>query len=161
VWRCQFVRRTNLYVVPLTLAQLLKHPFDALLARLHAELAAAGFPDIRPAHGYVFQYAEPGGSRLTDLARQSGLTKPTVLAAVDDLERLGYVERVPDPGDRRAKLVRLTARGAAAAAEAGRIVAAIEADWGERLGPRGAQALRHALEELHAVVWPPERARAS
>jgi DNA-binding MarR family transcriptional regulator len=147
--------------VPLTLAQLLKHPFDALLVRLHAELAAAGFPDIRPAHGYVFQYAEPGGSRLTVLARQAGLTKPTVLAAVDDLERLGYVERVPDPGDRRAKLVRLTARGAAAAAEAGRIVAAIEADWAERLGPRRAQALRRALEELHAVVWPPESTRAS
>jgi DNA-binding MarR family transcriptional regulator len=158
--RCQFVRRTNLHVVPLTLAQLLKHPFDALLARLHAELAAAGFPDIRPAHGYVFQYAEPGGSRLTDLARQAGLTKPTVLAAVDDLERLGYVERVPDPGDRRAKLVRLTAHGAAAAAEAGRIVAAIEADWAERLGAGRAQALRRALEELHAVVWPPESTRA-
>jgi DNA-binding MarR family transcriptional regulator len=147
--------------VPLTLAQLLKHPFDVLLARLHAELAAAGFPDIRPAHGYVFQYAEPGGSRLTDLARQAGLTKPTVLAAVDDLERLGYVERVPDPADRRAKLVCLTARGASAAAEAGRIVAAIEADWAERLGPNRAQALRHALEELHAAVWPPESARAS
>jgi DNA-binding MarR family transcriptional regulator len=141
--------------VPLTLAQLLKHPFDVLLARLHAELAAAGFPDIRPAHGYVFQYAEPGGSRLTDLARQAGLSKPTVLAAVDDLERLGYVERVPDPQDRRAKLVRLTTRGAAAAAEAGRIVAAIEADWAERLGARRAEALRRALEELHEVVWPP------
>jgi DNA-binding MarR family transcriptional regulator len=147
--------------MPLTLAQLLKHPFDVLLARLHEELAAAGFPDIRPAHGYVFQYAEPGGSRLTDLARQAGLTKPTVLAAVDDLERLGYVERVPDPDDRRAKLVRLTARGADAAAEAGRIVAAIETDWAERLGPRRAQALRQALEELHAAVWPQDSTRAS
>jgi DNA-binding MarR family transcriptional regulator len=139
----------------LTLAQLLKHPFDVLLARLHDELAAAGFPDVRPAHGYVFQYADPQGSRLTDIARRAGLTKPTILAAVDDLERLGYAERIPDPGDRRAKLVRLTARGIAAAAEAGRIVAGIEAEWASHLGPRRAQALRHALEQLHEVVWPP------
>ena len=140
----------------LTLAQLLKHPFDVLLARLHDELAAAGFPDVRPAHGYVFQYAEPQGSRLTEIARRAGLTKPTVLAAVDDLERLGYAERVPDPGDRRAKLVRLTENGAAAAAEAGRIIAGIEAEWAAHLGPRRSQTLRRALEQLHEVVWPPD-----
>jgi DNA-binding MarR family transcriptional regulator len=138
----------------LNLAQLLKHPFEALLTRLHRELAAAGYPDIRPAHGCVFQYAEPTGSRLTDLARRAGLTKPTVLAAVDDLERLGYVGRIPDPEDGRAKLVRLTPRGAAAAAEGQRIIGRIEDDWGARLGPRRARALRGALEDLHAVVAP-------
>ena len=79
-----------------------------------------------------------------------------MLAAVDDLERLGYAERVPDPGDRRAKLVRLTEHGAAAAAAAGGIIAGIEADWAGRLGPRRSQALRGALEELHEVVWPPD-----
>src|ERR1041384_7281184 len=106
----------------LNLAQLLKHPFEALLIRLHQELAAAGFRDIRPAHGCVLQYAEPTGSRLTDIARRAGLTKPTVLAPVDDLERRGYAERVPDPADKRAKLVRLTSTGAAAAAEGQRII---------------------------------------
>jgi DNA-binding MarR family transcriptional regulator len=141
----------------LNLAQLLKHPFEALLARLHQELAAAGFPDIRPAHGCVLQYAEPGGSRLTDLARRAGLTKPTVLAAVDDLERLGYAERLADPDDGRAKLVRLTPRGGAAAAEGARIIARIETDWQNRLGPQRARALRRALEELHQAVWPPSR----
>ena len=140
--------------VDLNLAQLLKHPFEALLTRLHRELAAAGFPDVRPAHGCVFQYTEPDGSRLTDLAQRAGLTKPTVLAAVDDLERLGYVERVPDPEGRRAKLVQLTARGAAAAAEGARIIAGIETDWAGRLGPRRAGALRRALEDLHELVWP-------
>jgi DNA-binding MarR family transcriptional regulator len=137
------------------LAQLLKHPFEVLVARLHQELAAAGFPDVRPAHGCVLQYAEPEGSRLTDIAKRAGLTKPTVVAAVDDLQRLGYAERLPDPADGRAKLVRLTPRGAAAAAEGARIIARIENDWHQRLGPRRARALRHALEELHEAVWPP------
>jgi DNA-binding MarR family transcriptional regulator len=139
----------------LTFAQLLKHPLDALLAQLHQELAAAGYPDIRPAHGYVFQYTDPEGSRLTDIARRAGLTKPTVLAAVDDLEQLGYAERVPDPADRRAKVIRLTPRGAAAATEAGRIITRIENDWASRLGARRATALRRGLEELHHVVRPP------
>jgi DNA-binding MarR family transcriptional regulator len=136
----------------LNLAQLLKRPFEALLARLHQELAAAGYPDIRPAHGCVLQYTAPEGSRLTDLAQRAGLTKPTVLAAVDDLERLGYAERRPDPEDGRAKLVRLTPRGAAAAAEGARIIARIENDWQNRLGPQRARALRRALEELHEAV---------
>jgi DNA-binding MarR family transcriptional regulator len=74
----------------------------------------------------VLQYTKPEGSRLTDIAQRAGLTKPTVLAAVDDLQRLGYVERLPDPADGRAKLVRLTPRGAATAAEGARIIARVE-----------------------------------
>ena len=114
-------------------------------------------PASSPAPVPILQYAERDGSRLTDLAQQAGLAKPTVLAAVDDLERLGYAERIPDPLDGRAKLVRLTPRGAAAAAEGARIIASIEADWAGRLGPRRSQALRAALEDLHEVVWPKGR----
>ena len=138
----------------LNIAQLLKHPFEVLVVRLHDELAQAGFPDVRLAHGCVFQYTEPDGTRLTDIARRAGLAKPTVLVAVDDLERLGYAERVPDAGDRRAKLVRLTPSGAAVAAEAARIFTEIEAGWAAELGPRRAKSLREALEVLHEVVWP-------
>lgn len=138
----------------LNLAQLLRHPYEALVARLHEELARAGFADIRPAHGCVFQYAEPEGSRLTDLARRAGLTKPTVVAAVHDLERLGYVERLPDHRDGRAKVVRLTARGAAAAAAGARIIAEIEQQWAVHLGDQQARQLRRALELLHTLVWP-------
>ncbi len=138
----------------LNLAQLLRHPYEALVARLHEKLARAGFPDIRPAHGCVFQYAEPQGSRLTDLAKRAGLSKPTLVAAVHDLERLGYVERLPDARDRRAKVVRLTAHGAAAAAEGARIIREIETQWATRLGEQHAQHLRRALEELHVILWP-------
>lgn len=137
----------------LNLAQLLRHPYEALVARLHEELASAGFPDIRPAHGCVFQYTEPEGSRLTDLARRAGLTKPTLVAAVHDLERLGYVERLPDQRDGRAKVVRLTARGAAAAAAGARIIREIEQEWATRLGEQQARQLRRALEQLHGLVW--------
>ena len=138
----------------LNLAQLLRHSYEALVARLHGELARAGFGDIRPAHGCVFQYTEPDGSRLTDLARRAGLTKPTVVAAVNDLERLGYVERLADERDRRAKVVRLTARGAAAAAAGARIIGEIEQGWASQLGEPQARQLRRGLEQLHELVWP-------
>src|SRR3712207_4666682 len=85
---------------------------QAAATELHGRLAAAGHGDIREGHGCVFGFIEPEGSRLTSLAERSGLTKQAVGEAVDDLQRLGYVERVPDPSDGRAKLVRLTEKGA-------------------------------------------------
>jgi DNA-binding MarR family transcriptional regulator len=43
-----------------------------------------------------------------ELAGYSGLTSGAVTAVVDRLERAGYAQRVPDPGDRRRVLVELT-----------------------------------------------------
>ena len=61
---------------------------------------------MRPGHGCVFGTIEPDGSRLTDLAERARMTKQTVGEVTTDLERLGYVERVPDPRDGRAKIIR-------------------------------------------------------
>src|ERR1700744_4414892 len=75
-------------------------------------VAAAGYADIRPGHGCVFGGIDPeNGSRLTDLADRAMMTKQTVGEVVSDLETRGYVERVPDPADGRAKIIRLTTRG--------------------------------------------------
>ena len=70
------------------------------------------------------------------------------MALVDDLESLGYVRRVPDPNDARAKLVRLTARGRRAAAECRRAVQSVEQRTRRQLGDRRFDTLREALEEL-------------
>jgi len=77
-----------------------------------------------------------------------------VVSLVNDLERLGYVERVPDPADGRAKLVRLTRRGAQAQSAAREIIAQIERDWARTLGRDDFTALRKLLERLHAALWP-------
>ena len=71
----------------------------------------AGITDIRPTHGCVFRFLRGDGMRLTRLAASPGLTKQSVGEIVDDLTALGYVERFPDPTDRRAKLLRLTKQG--------------------------------------------------
>ncbi|HEX9298568.1 MAG TPA: MarR family winged helix-turn-helix transcriptional regulator, partial [Actinomycetota bacterium] len=90
----------------------------ALAGELDSDLADRGFPDVRPGHAAVFLSVDRrSGSRLTDLAEHVRLTKQGMMAVVDDLEARGYVRRVPDPNDARAKLVRLTASGRRAAAE--------------------------------------------
>jgi len=71
---------------------------------------------------------------------------------VAHLERHGYVERVPDPADRRAKLVRATSRGDELYAIAGEFVAELEIEWGRRLGRRKMRQLRELLAELNEVL---------
>ncbi len=49
--------------------------------------------------------------RVTSLAALLGVDAPTVTRKVQQLERLGYVAREPDPEDGRASLIRLTRSG--------------------------------------------------
>ena len=87
---------------------------------------------------------------MSVLAQRAQITKQSMAELVAHLERHGYVERVADPSDRRAKLVRATARGGEVYALAREIVAEIEADWTTRLGAAKMRRLRRLLEELNA-----------
>ena len=96
----------------------------------------------------MFRYIQPQGSRLTELAAQSGVTKQAVGEFVDELEGYGYVERIPDPLDGRAKIIRLTERGRDARLAALRIFEDMEREWAERFGERTIAELREVLEAL-------------
>jgi DNA-binding MarR family transcriptional regulator len=137
----------------LNLGVLLFLPYRAMEDRVFDGLAAAGFPVTR-AQGRVFQRIAPGGSRLTDLARQSSVTKQTAGFLVDQLEAEGYVARVPDPHDGRARLVTIAPRGATAIAHSADIVAEVEAEWTAHLGRRRTAQLRALLTDLRAVTDP-------
>ena len=113
-------------------------------------LDAAGHSSIRAGHGCVFRFIHEGGSRLTDLAESSGLSKQAVGEVVDDLEKLGYVERARDPEDGRAKVIRLTGRGADAHRTALQLFADIERDLAERYGAERVETMRELLEEIAA-----------
>jgi len=88
------------------------------------------------------------GTRLTELARRARMTKQGMMLLIDDLEGRGYVRRIPDPQDARAKIVRLTAKGRRYVAEARRVAAALEARVRRELGDRRYEALRASLDEL-------------
>jgi DNA-binding MarR family transcriptional regulator len=125
---------------------------DELYGRLHEN----GYGDIRRAHGCVFGFIERGGGvRLTALADRSGLTKQAVGEAVADLERLGYVERVPDPGDGRAKIIRLSERGREAAAAAEGIFADIERRFSAEVGEQRFEEFRDTLRRLFLLTRMP------
>src|SRR5947208_1068315 len=120
--------------LPPNLGILLRGPFQELVRRVSQGLAEAGFDDLRPAHTAVFQHIDPEGSRLTDLAERAQITKQSMGYLVDYLEQRGYLERRPDPGDRRAALVCLTERGWAQIHAAMATIADVEREWTRVLG---------------------------
>ena len=140
---------------------LLRDPALAINELVSERLAERGFADFRPAHGTIGQHIRDHGSRVTELAQLAQVSKPTVVYLVNDLERLGYVERVPDPDDGRAKLIRLTERGARAQEAARETVAQIEHDWSLVLGRRDFATLRELLRCLHDALWPSSQADPS
>ena len=131
---------------------------EAVGVEIQGCLGGQGFSDLRPGHGCVFSYIDEEGTRLTDLAERSGLTKQSVGEAVADLERHGYVERVPDPQDGRAKIIRLTPHGADAIAAANRGFAEIEARYAAALGEQRYAEFRATLEELYELTRSAEAA---
>ncbi len=115
------------------LALLCFYPYRAMEARVMDALAEAGF-EITLAQGRLLARIAPGGTRVSDLAEQARVTKQTATFLVDQLEKAGYVERVPDPADARARLVRIAERGQAGVAVARRVEAQVEEEWIRHLG---------------------------
>jgi DNA-binding MarR family transcriptional regulator len=126
--------------------------FDTLVEALHTALPAAGFPDIRPAHSInLFRVIDAGGTRPTELARRAGVTPQAMAEIIRYLEGHGYAERVPDPTDGRARIVKLTPRGHEASAVAGQVFTGLEAKWEETLGEHRMTQLRTMLAELASL----------
>jgi DNA-binding MarR family transcriptional regulator len=144
--------KTSARDAPENLAILLREPFRAGTELLHRRLAERGHPEVRTPHGNVFQYLDDAGTRVSVLAQRALITKQSMAELVAHLERHGYVERVPDPGDRRAKLVKATARGREVYAIAREVVAEVQREWTARLGAAKMTQLRRLLEELNAVL---------
>ena len=132
---------------------LLFYPYRAMETRVLAVLAGAGH-EVTLAQARLLQRVAREGSRLTDLAAQAQVTKQSAGSLVDQLEARGYLERVPDPRDGRARLIRPARRGLEAAALAAPVVAEVEAEWAAHLGPEAMAALRAALTRLREITDP-------
>jgi DNA-binding MarR family transcriptional regulator len=122
--------------------------------RIFSAMRDAGFDDVTIAQGRLLMGVDPEGTRLSVLADRAQVAKQTATSLVDKLERAGYVERVPDPSDGRARLVRLTPRAEAARPVARAEEARIEAEWEAHLGPERMHQLREALTALREITDP-------
>lgn len=140
---------------PQMVGALLRVPFQETVRHVHGALVDAGFNDLRPAHLTVFQHLDPTGTRQVDLAERAQITKQSMGYLVDYLIRHGYAELAPDPRDRRASLVRLTARGEAVGATARQALADLEGQWAAILGAGPFSELKAALERISREIEAP------
>jgi DNA-binding MarR family transcriptional regulator len=132
---------------------LLRTAYNLLAARIfNAVVTGTEFNDLRPAHGNAMEQLElEDGLRLTDLATRAGITAQSMGELVDDLEKKGYLERRPDPDDRRAKRIYLTNRGQRNARTAKAATAEVEAYLRDLLGQERYDLLRQTLEAILAA----------
>jgi DNA-binding MarR family transcriptional regulator len=137
----------------ISLGVLLFIPHRHMERRILEAVVAAGYP-ITLAQARLFQRVDHRGSRLTQLADSAQVTKQTAGFLVDQLERGGYVERVLDPLDGRARLVRITPRGYDVIAVASTEQARTEAEWTRHLGMQAIAELRQTLTELRIITDP-------
>jgi DNA-binding MarR family transcriptional regulator len=122
--------------------------------RAHDAVVAAGITDITVAQARVAARIGPDGSRVSDLAEQARVTKQTASFLVEQLEAAGYVERVPDPTDRRARLVRLTPRARRVAQVADAEVEQALAEWADHVGEDRLRQMHETLRDLRDITDP-------
>ncbi|WP_306316753.1 MULTISPECIES: MarR family winged helix-turn-helix transcriptional regulator [unclassified Streptomyces] len=128
---------------------LLGMAFQLVLTEFVSRVDAAGYSDLRPVHGLVFQVLQGAGATSSELAEKLGVTKQAAGQIIDDLEKRGYVERRPHPSGGRRKLVVLTGKAREHLAVAGRILHELEDELAKRLREGGRELPR---AELAAVV---------
>jgi DNA-binding MarR family transcriptional regulator len=109
---------------------------------------ALGHRGLRPAHARLMVFLGWDGSRITDIAKAQDVSKNAVGQLVSELEELGYVERVPDPLDGRAKIVRYTEMGVELIGDAAVIGEGLNAEIAQIIGPRRLRELRSILADI-------------
>ena len=133
---------------PPLIGALLRMPWEAVQRCMLELLHERGFDDLDAAHLNVFQYPGPQGARPSELAARLRISKQALNYLLGELERLGYLERRPDPDDLRSKRIVLTPRGTSAILVIRDALAEMETAWSKRLGPKRFAQLRRLLVEL-------------
>jgi DNA-binding MarR family transcriptional regulator len=139
-------------VGPPMIGALMRLPWEAVASRLLQALHANGFEDIDGPQLSVLLWPGPEGQRPSELADRTRMTKQALNYLLGNLERNGYLERHPDPEDRRARRIALTDRGRALVPVIRDIVAETEREWAAELGTERFAQLRQLLVDLNEVV---------
>jgi DNA-binding MarR family transcriptional regulator len=147
----------------LAIGQLLLGLLRQFRVELFAPAAEHGYADLREPHLQIFgNLGGIDGIRLTELAAKAQLSLAATSELVTQLQELRYLERRPDPRDRRARLIFPTPRGMRALDDAGGRVAEIEQHWAQILEPERFQTTCLNLQELLTALMPaPAREEAA
>jgi DNA-binding MarR family transcriptional regulator len=137
---------------PPLLGALMRMPVDEIRVRMLTALHEQGFDDLTPAHLIVLRWPGPDGLRPVEIAGQTGMSKQALNYLLGQLEEAGYLERVDDPDDRRAKRVRVTKRGYDVGQVMRAAVGEVEQEFIETYGKKDLKALLDLLGRLNAVL---------
>jgi DNA-binding MarR family transcriptional regulator len=119
---------------------------------LQAGFAEAGFPEVKASYGSVLiPLFEEEGLRMGEIARRARLSKQTMTTMVRLCERDGLVERLPDPDDRRATRVHLTAKAKRFRTRAEQVLGTLESQVETTLGRHDSRNLRRWLTDLQEL----------
>jgi DNA-binding MarR family transcriptional regulator len=130
---------------------LLDHAQRAMTAELGRRLVAHGIP-LRPAHSAVFSVLPAEGARLTLLAEHAQVTKQSMGELVATLVERGILTQVPDPTDKRAKIIRYTEYGWEVVRVGERLLTELEEEVRSSLGDAALTDLREGLSAV-AQRW--------
>ena len=133
---------------PTPLGSLLTAAGQRLSAELDQALSAAGFPDLRSAHAPVFMAIDPQGSRVTELATRTKMTKQAIGELIRYLADRGYLTISADPNDGRAKKIELTAHGWKAITVGEHVIASFDQWLQELIGEDRVTELRQILTTI-------------
>ena len=126
----------------------------SLEARAYDALVAAGAADVTPTQARLMAQIDADGTRVVTLAARARIAKQSAAFLVDQLERAGYVVRVADPHDGRAKLVRLTPHARAIGDTADAEVSRALTEWEQHVGPTRMRQLEETMGMLREVTDP-------
>jgi len=135
------------YLLSNNLARLLREFSSDFERRIWHGLEARGYPDIRPSHSAVFANLGLGAVRVTELAERAQVTQQAMGKMLKELERMGYIARDTDSGDKRAKEIRLTERGIQLAADSLEVFAEVRGGYASKIGEPDLQALETAMRD--------------
>ena len=137
---------------PPLIGALLRLPWEAVQRHMLERLHEHGFTDLDAAHLNVFQYPGPQGAKPSELATRLRISKQALNYLLGELERLGYLQRRPDPDDLRSKRITLTRRGTAAVHAIREAVGEVESAWAKQLGEKRFAQLRSLLVRLNQLA---------
>ncbi len=121
-------------------------------AYLLTALEAAGYGQVRRTHFNVLRHLDNEGTRMTDLAARSNLTKAAMTSLVRACEHIGFVTVKAEAADRRARLVYFTQEGEALMRTFKDIMTAMERRLRQHMGGKTYDGLRAGLLKLSDIA---------
>jgi DNA-binding MarR family transcriptional regulator len=132
------------------LALLLLGGFQAMVDDVHGELAQRGHAGVRASHEFALRAVDEGADTASELGRRLSVSKQGAARTITALEKLGYLEREPDPSDGRLKRLRVTDRGHDMMALGASLFDEVRERWAAQMGPERLEALEAHLARLVA-----------